>query len=432
MSHIDFTLSQSLTICRSPTFAEYPTSREARAKLASTISPLIDPSIFAAGEHSLSQEVITTAHVFVMLICLAVKYPMLEPSSQQHLFGSVVNGSSISKGLRLHWSRNFRWVVAWEAQLRCVWLYLLQCTFYFIRLSIRFAQSPINNICQAILDRLNLTFPQFQDKLQPTPVSLLSLASLHAQIAEHVIHGNPSGVDTTVSCYGGVVAVRPFHAQPMQSIQMPFQFKAFVVDTGVSCVCQCQRTPKVYTSNCESDAGKHFFLLFSTSSQVQRQTKPLVAHVGQLVKTHPAIYSPILASLGATSEAIIVAIQNQTLTTSPASTSQVDTIGLKQDQFIEFLEPHMTNAHALLGCVGVGHRSLDQVKNIANSLGIQGCKLTGAGGGGCAVIVPRRNVAQEIEESLIQQLEACGCEVFATSLGATGLTVHSINDFPDY
>jgi len=41
---------------------------------------------------------------------------------------------------------------------------------------------------------------------------------------------------------------------------------------------------------------------------------------------------------------------------------------------------------ALLNGIGVGHRALDVVVDIANQHGCVG-KLTGAGGGGCAIVL---------------------------------------------
>ena len=40
--------------------------------------------------------------------------------------------------------------------------------------------------------------------------------------------------------------------------------------------------------------------------------------------------------------------------------------------------------HHLLNAIGVGHSSLDKIHNIALKVGIAS-KLTGAGGGGCAI-----------------------------------------------
>lgn len=51
----------------------------------------------------------------------------------------------------------------------------------------------------------------------------------------------------------------------------------------------------------------------------------------------------------------------------------------------------------LLNAVGVGHKTLNQVCGIAQERGM-GAKLTGAGGGGCAIVLipPGKFVYQDL------------------------------------
>ncbi len=63
---------------------------------------------------------------------------------------------------------------------------------------------------------------------------ILETCSVHSQIAEHIMHGNPSGIDTAVSCYGGVVALRPRNQLPLEPISVPIEMQALIVDTGVA------------------------------------------------------------------------------------------------------------------------------------------------------------------------------------------------------
>jgi mevalonate kinase len=49
------------------------------------------------------------------------------------------------------------------------------------------------------------------------------------------------------------------------------------------------------------------------------------------------------------------------------------------------------NHHLLTGGLGVGHASLDNIQKITGELGFHS-KLTGAGGGGCAItLIPKGN-----------------------------------------
>lgn len=43
--------------------------------------------------------------------------------------------------------------------------------------------------------------------------------------------------------------------------------------------------------------------------------------------------------------------------------------------------------HALLNSIGVGHPVLDRVVSLAAQHQLNGAKLTGAGGGGCALVL---------------------------------------------
>ncbi|CAG8540678.1 12310_t:CDS:2 [Dentiscutata erythropus] len=80
--------------------------------------------------------------------------------------------------------------------------------------------------------------------------------------------------------------------------------------------------------------------------------------------------------------------------------------------------------HHLLNSLGVGHPSLDKVREIAAQYDLH-TKLTGAGGGGCAVTFIRNDVPKEKVENVKKDLNASPhCfECYETSIGGHGVGV---------
>uniref|UniRef100_A0A670ZYA5 Mevalonate kinase n=1 Tax=Pseudonaja textilis TaxID=8673 RepID=A0A670ZYA5_PSETE len=74
------------------------------------------------------------------------------------------------------------------------------------------------------------------------------------------------------------------------------------------------------------------------------------------------------------------------------------------------------NQHLLNG-IGVGHALLDRVCEVTSSHGLHS-KLTGAGGGGCAITLLRPEA--------IRDLTHCGFECWETVIGAPGVSAHAL------
>ncbi|KAH0625655.1 hypothetical protein JD844_015249 [Phrynosoma platyrhinos] len=77
-----------------------------------------------------------------------------------------------------------------------------------------------------------------------------------------------------------------------------------------------------------------------------------------------------------------------------------------------------------LDVIGVGHSSLDKVVRVTASHGLH-TKLTGAGGGGCAITLLRPDTAPAVVEAAIRDLAGCGFECWETDVGALGICAHS-------
>lgn len=115
------------------------------------------------------------------------------------------------------------------------------------------------------------------------------------------------------------------------------------------------------------------FLL--TDTQVSRDTKTLVSNVARRKLAEPDLVHPILQSIQ--------------LISDEARRCLLDTDMSRAEQ-IGTLERLMDENHGHLVSLGVGHAALEAVKAKAGEMpwGLH-TKLTGAGGGGCAVtIVP--------------------------------------------
>ncbi|KAH6931935.1 hypothetical protein HPB50_001673 [Hyalomma asiaticum] len=81
---------------------------------------------------------------------------------------------------------------------------------------------------------------------------------------------------------------------------------------------------------------------------------------------------------------------------------------------------------SLLNCLGVGHPRLDRIAEIAAQHGLA-AKLTGAGGGGCALLLChfgcQNNAGSSESPAVCQQLEEEGFLYWEVDLGCTGVTL---------
>jgi len=144
---------------------------------------------------------------------------------------------------------------------------------------------------------------------------------------ERVFHGSPSGIDSEIAARGGVL--RFVRGRPPEPIRPARPLPLVILPTGVP-----------------------------------RRTADLVAHVGRFVRREPAVARPILEAIRGCVERGQAALE----------VGDHATLGRMFDA-----------CHGLLSALGVGHRRLDDLCAVARSAGALGAKLTGAGGGGCAI-----------------------------------------------
>jgi mevalonate kinase len=168
---------------------------------------------------------------------------------------------------------------------------------------------------------------------------------------ERVFHGDPSGIDTEVAARGGVL--RFVRGEPPEIVVPGGPLPLLVIPTGIP-----------------------------------RSTAEQVAKVRHRLQSHPRIGRPILEAI------------------SGCVASGLD--ALERNDLIALGEI-MSICHELLGALGASHPRLDSLCSIATKAGALGAKLTGAGGGGCAVAL-RAGQSPPVEAAL-------------TAAGAPPLTV---------
>ncbi|MDG7016530.1 MAG: mevalonate kinase [Nitrososphaerota archaeon] len=180
-----------------------------------------------------------------------------------------------------------------------------------------------------------------------------------AMLGEKVIHGRPSGIDANVCAMGGVILFRMGEKPKPVSLKRP------------------ARMVVVYS-------GK------------KRRTKALIDRVSAMRESRPGLF--------------------EGLTEAASQVSLLAASRLKEGD-TEGLGGLLTFNHAVLSAVGASTPSLDDLVDALLRMGCLGAKLTGAGGGGCVIAVPKRGK----EKRTVSELRARGFEAFEARLPVEGV-----------
>ncbi|KAF8977989.1 hypothetical protein BGZ46_006963 [Entomortierella lignicola] len=185
--------------------------------------------------------------------------------------------------------------------------------------------------------------------------------------AEKVIHGNPSGIDNTVSTLGGAVMFKKGEKiEPLPG----FQSLKFIL----------------------------------TNTRVPRETQVQVANVRKLHDKFPSVVNPMLDSINEIS----------------ISCKQLfGQAGLDRAHLLSRFGDLVDVNHGMLAALGVSHPALEKVRSISAKFGLKS-KLTGAGGGGCALTLIRDDIAPETVDEVKNELEAEGFQCLETQVGGPG------------
>jgi mevalonate kinase len=179
-----------------------------------------------------------------------------------------------------------------------------------------------------------------------------------AFLSEKIIHGTPSGIDNLITAHGGLLK---FEAGDFKFHEVLSNMQLLIVSTGV------ERSTKFLVSKV-----REFHIKFETI----RKIVDIIAEV---------------------SEKIFLAIQNNKL--------------------IELGELMQINHH-LLNSIGVGHIELERAFWLGMNNGALGAKLTGAGGGGCLIVLV---ASTETSIELYNIYRENGFEVFQTEFTKIGV-----------
>ncbi|KAF8968014.1 cystathionine beta-lyase [Flammula alnicola] len=204
-----------------------------------------------------------------------------------------------------------------------------------------------------------------------------------AFVAEKILHGNPSGVDNSVAVFGGALAyTRPGFGKKsgMEGIQ---GFKSLK------------------------------FLL--TNSKVPRDTKKLVAGVGEKKANEPELVNGILESIQSICDEARRALADPEL---------------PRDSLLSAISALMDENHQHLVTLGVSHPSLETIKEKTAIPHGLSTKLTGAGGGGCAVTLIPDDFKDEQLQDLINALIRENFQPYLTSVGGSGLGI--LSPYPEH
>ena len=213
----------------------------------------------------------------------------------------------------------------------------------------------------------------YMDQVENTAGSWsdLDLVNKWSFQCEKIIHGKPSGIDNSVSTYGGAVILQAGKLSFLENIP---ELRILLINT-----------------------------------KVPRSTKVLVAGVREKYNKHTSVMTPILDAIEAISEKSI----NVYGTITPEN----------REQSYDVIKDMVEMNQQLLNFIGVGHPAIDNVVMMAKQYGLFS-KLTGAGGGGCVFAIVPPDVDEKNVEELKVKLSECGYESWETSIGANGVSRH--------
>ncbi|KAI6008440.1 Cys/Met metabolism PLP-dependent enzyme-domain-containing protein [Pisolithus marmoratus] len=193
-------------------------------------------------------------------------------------------------------------------------------------------------------------------------------ANRYAFLLEKILHGTPSGVDNSVAVFGGGLQYTKGQSGGLEVID---GFKALR------------------------------FLL--TDTRVPRNTRSLVAGVAERLAKDPNRVGQVLEQIRE-----VVGRARHTLGEGGNGTTAL--AGLIDEN------------HACLVDLGVSHPSLEDVRDVTRAYGLA-TKLTGAGGGGCAVTLVPDDFSESSLSSVIATLQEKGYVPYLTQVGGPGLGI---------
>jgi len=176
--------------------------------------------------------------------------------------------------------------------------------------------------------------------------------------SEKIFHGNPSGIDNTAATYGGVIV---FRKRKRGNLIKRLKVK------------------------------KPFYIVIGISGK-QGITKELVAMVRKKKEENEKWFANVLRKYAKLSREALDALQKGNLVR----------VGKLMDE-----------NQALLREIGVSTKELEEIIDIAKKNGALGAKLTGAGGGGCAIALAE---SEEKAKKICKAIKKANYRVFYSNI----------------
>ncbi|MEM3709423.1 MAG: mevalonate kinase [Nitrososphaerales archaeon] len=191
-------------------------------------------------------------------------------------------------------------------------------------------------------------------------LSLEEIVNL-AMVSERITHGKPSGIDVNVATYGGVILFKM--GEKPKRIKLKKDVEFLICYSGI----------------------KH-------------KTFEMVSKFSEMKKSYPNLFTSLVLSSNYFTKMAAYALINK----------DIITLGAIMNFF-----------HTVLSHLGVSTTELDNIVEKALEAGCIGAKLTGAGGGGCIIALPRSGEASIVANTLKRK----GIDVSIVKLPLEGVKV---------
>jgi len=185
--------------------------------------------------------------------------------------------------------------------------------------------------------------------------------------AEKLVHGTPSGIDNTVSTYGGVIVFRKNEGFIKLDVDLS-SIRVIIADSGIP-----------------------------------RSTGAMVKAVRELRKRYPSVFDPLYHTAGRLA---------------------IETAKALEDGDFKRVGELMNVNHGLLSAIGVSNIKLEELVYTARSKGALGAKITGAGGGGSIIAL----VYVDEEEEVAEALNKISKKVYVLEIAKEGVRIERTNE----
>ena len=188
-------------------------------------------------------------------------------------------------------------------------------------------------------------------------------------ISEKILHGTPSGIDNSVSVYGGAISYSRVRDDPMVNL----------------------------------NAFKSMRLLL-TNSNVERDAKKLIAGVHAFKASNEAKFGQCMKTIQDIVDEAMRCFEDG---------------DLSRDVLLEGLMKLVQENQKQLDTLGVSHPALEIIISKLSAYNLK-TKLTGAGGGGCTVTLLPDSLSSEDIDGVANNLQSNGFSPYVTTVGGSG------------